>query len=96
MFYLRIIKETRINEDARFEQAIENFELGDSYLILTKGKTMEFDDEMRANYPETETDDIRALLCAKEGKRFFIKTKSALESCDYYIMTEAGQTFERL
>jgi hypothetical protein len=96
MFALRIIEETRENENAPFEQVIENFALGNSYAVLKKGATREFDEEMKASHPDVKTDDIRVLLCAENGLHFHLKKETILSRQDYFIMTESGKTFERL
>lgn len=96
MFTLRIIEETRENENTPFEQVIENFELGNSYSILKKGATREFNEEMKAHYPESSHDDIRALLCAENKLKFFIWNEQPNRNYFYFIMTENGKTFERL
>lgn len=96
MFTLRIIEETRENENAPFEQVIENFGLGNSYAVLKKGNTSEFDATMKKNHPETSQDGIRALLCAENGLEFFICDEKPNMRYSYFIMTENGKTFERL
>ena len=96
MFTLRIIEETRQNEKAPFEQVIENFALGNSYSILKKGCTREFDEIMKRNYPERSSDDIRALLIAEMGREFWVENETELSNYSYFIMTDGGQTFERL
>lgn len=96
MFYLRIIEETRENENDPFEQVIENFALGNAYSILRKGATQEFEDEMKTNYPETNLDELRALICGENGLRVFITNETKLNRYDYFVMTENGKTFERL
>jgi hypothetical protein len=96
MYTLRIIEETRENEKAPFGQVIENFGLGNSYSILKKGITKEFDETMKKNHPETNHNDIKALLCAENGLEFFIYTETTNINYTYFIMTENGKTFERL
>ena len=97
MYTLRIIEEIRLNTDEPFGQVIENFELGSSYSILTRGNTKEFDSEMKEYHPNERTDtNIRALLCAENGRHYFIEIESPLKRYDYFIMSESGKTFEKL
>lgn len=96
MYTLRIIEMERDNENERFEEVVENFELGESYALLKKGATKEFDEEMKRSYPDSTRDDIRALLCGGNGVSFFILNNSSLFNHTYFIMTESGKTFERL
>ena len=104
MFTLRIIEETRENENAPFEQVQNNHSLGRGYSKLKKGITKEFDLEinrlspqLKENWPnlnvETEVDSI---ICGANGDSWFIMKDSPLKRYDYFIMTESGQTFERL
>jgi hypothetical protein len=96
MFVLRIIEETRENEQTPFHQVIENFELGNSYSILKKGITKEFDEVMKRIYPDKKTEDVSALLCTETGKEFFIENYNPLRQYSYFVMNENGKTFERL
>lgn len=96
MFVLRIIEEERKNTSAPFEQVIENFELGNAYTRLKKNSTSEFDEVMKHYYPETSKDDIDSIICGHNGLRFFIVCNTELKTNAYFIMTESGQTFERI
>ena len=101
MFALRIIEETRENENEPFEQVIENFEVGKSYSVIKKGITKEFDRIMDEQFPEIDKADISALLCIEKGDEklgnvFFIWPKTSLRVYSYFIMTESGKTFEKL
>ena len=94
MFALRIIENSRKDEESSFEQVVENFGLGNSYALLKKGETKEFDEEMATYHPEEKTGGIRALLCADNGLHFFIREETSTERQEYFIMTESGKTFE--
>lgn len=96
MYTLRIIEDTRKDKDDSFEQVVENFELGKSYAILKKGMTKEFDETMKDKHPEKGHDHIKALLCAENELLFFIYEETPNRNYTYFIMTESGQTFERL
>jgi len=104
MFTLRIIEETRENENAPFEQVIENHSLGKSYAKLKQGVTKEFDieverlkDELKEDWPKTDVkNDVDSLICGQNGEVFFIMKETPLKRYDYFIMTENGKTFERL
>jgi len=96
MFALRIIEETRENENLPFEQVVENFVIGNSYSILRNGATKEFDAIMESEFPEAEITPIESLLCTENGSKFFIWYPTALRQYSYFIMTESGKTFERL
>lgn len=94
MFALRIIEETRENENSPFQQVITNYELGTAYSILKKGITNEFNEEMIKRFPETDQSKIKGLVCAENY--FFIEENSENKVFSYFIMTDSGKTFERL
>jgi hypothetical protein len=96
MYTLRIIEETRENENAPFEQVIENFGLGNAYSILKKGVTKEFDEIMKSMFPESEKTNVRALICAENDTVWFIENNEKNKTYSYFIMTESGKTFEKL
>lgn len=96
MYTLRIIEKTRENENDAFDEVIENFELGNSYTVLIKGATKEFDKIMKNNHSGTKHDGIKSLLCAENGEEFFIWNETSNRMYSYYIMTESGKTFDRL
>lgn len=104
MFTLRIIEETRENENAPFEQVIENHSLGKSYAKLKQGITKEFDSEvenlkeqLKENWPNLDVKtEVDTLICGDNGEQFFVMKDTPLKRHDYFIMTENGKTFERL
>ena len=96
MYTLRIIEETRENENAPFEQVIENHELGNAYTKLKKGSTTEFDSVMKKLFPEESGAEVNTLICGENEKVFFILQNTPLRENGYFIMSENGQTFERL
>jgi predicted peroxiredoxin len=96
MFYLRIIEETRKDESSPFEQVITNYELGNSYSVLRKGITEEFEKNMDYYFKELKEDGISALLCGENGLKFFIMEETELKTFAYFIMTETGKTFEKI
>jgi len=96
MYTLRIIEETRENENSPFQNVIENFELGNSYSILKNGDTKEFDNLLKRKYPESSKDEIKAIVCGQNEWDFFIFKDTENEKFSYFIMTESGKTFERL
>ena len=96
MFSLRIIEETRKNENEAFEQVTTNHSLGNSYSILEKGKTSEFDDLMKKTYPEHDKSKLKGIICSDLGDDFFIEKNEENKIFQYFIMTENGKTFEKL
>ena len=98
MYSLRIIEKTRENVEDRFDYVTENFYIGNSYSVV-KSDSKEFKRIMEAVYPDLKQsakDKIRALLCCDSGQTFFIEEKDDLMEYEYYIMTERGNTFEKL
>lgn len=95
MYTLRIIENTRENEENLFEQVIENFELGNSYSIIKKGSSKEFDSQLEECF-ENDKKDIRLLLCAENGIKFHILNNNKNRIFEYFIMTDSGKTFEKL
>ena len=105
MFTLRIIEETRENENAPFEQVIENHLLGKSYAKLKQGVTKEFETEIEYFKAQLKEDwpqhinvktEVDMLICGDNGDKFFIMKETPLKRYDYFIMSENGKTFERL
>ena len=95
MFTLRIIEEVRDNENAPFEQVIENFEIGISYSIIRKGFSKEFDEFMKEWSKDIDKNVIAVLKC-ENGQEFHIFKNNELMRYSYFIMTDSGKTFERL
>ena len=95
MYTLRIIEETRENENVPFEQVIENFELGNAYTKIEKGCSKEFDRIAKEN-AGGNTEDVRAVLCGENELIFFIMNNNKNMTYSYFIMTESGKTLERL
>lgn len=96
MYTLRIIEETRENENEAFDQVIENFELGSSYSRLKNGVTKEFDQVMQKDYPDTDKNTIESLICGENRDVYFVEKNTENRVFSYFIMTESGKTFERL
>jgi len=96
MFVLRIIEETRENENEPFEQIIENFELGSAYTRLKSGVTKEFDNVMEKEFPDSDKNNVESLICGQNGDIYFMEKNNENKVYRYFIMTEVGQTFERL
>ena len=96
MFILRIVQEDRKTKIAPFEQVIENFELGDAYTRLEKGHTSEFDEVVDKEFPDFKKEEIDSVICGSNGRKYFVETDTELKQRSYFIMTESGQTFERL
>ncbi|MFA6917000.1 MAG: hypothetical protein WC222_11425 [Parachlamydiales bacterium] len=96
MYTLRIIEETRTDESKPFEQVTENFSLGNSYTILRKDSTTEFNRRLDEMFPGEDRVKIRLILIPESGHEFFIMEETPLERFDYFIMTDSGKTFERL
>jgi len=98
MYSLRIIEKTREYVGDRFDYVTENFYIGVSYSVV-RSDSKEFKRIMEAEYPDlkqSSKDKIRALLCCDNGQTFFIEDKDDLREYEYYIMTERGNTFEKL
>jgi len=96
MYTLRIIENTRSNETERFDSVIENFELGCSYSRIQKNKTKEFDILMKEEYPNVDDTNIDSIIFGENGKKFFIEAFSPLKEYTYFIMSDNGNTLERL
>jgi|WetSurMetagenome_2_1015567.scaffolds.fasta_scaffold82767_3 hypothetical protein len=96
MYTLRIKEKTRKDIDDEFDEVYENFNLGDSYSVLIKDKTNEFYNVITAEYPDTKTDNMLGLICGENRKEFFIEEYTPLKQFEYFIMSDNGQTFERL
>ena len=96
MFALRIVQESRKTADAPFEQAIENFELGKSYAVLTKGKTKEFEERIAEKHTGTDTSGIYGIVCGENGWDFFLCDPTELKENTYFVMADSGKTYERL
>lgn len=104
MFTLRIIEETRENENAPYEQVVENHSLGKSYAKLKQGMTKEFDVEvenlkveLKEAWPEVDIKkEVDMLICGENGQQFFIMKDIPTKRHDYFIMSESGKTFEKL
>jgi len=98
MYSLRVVKKKSEDVDDRFDYVIENFCIGASYSVV-RADSKEFKRIMEAEYPDlkqSSKDKIRALLCCENGKTFFIEEKDSLREYEYFIMTERGNTFEKL
>ena len=98
MYSLRIIEKTRENVDDNFDYVTENFCIGTSYSIV-RADSKEFKRIMDSEYPDlkqSSKDKKRALLCCENGQTFFIEEKDSLREYEYFIMTERGNTFEKL
>ena len=98
MYSLRIIEKTRENVDDNFDYVTENFCIDTSYSIV-RADSKEFKRIMDSEYPDlkqSSKDKIRALLCCENGQIFFIEEKDSLREYQYFIMTERGNTFEKL
>lgn len=96
MFALRIIEETRENENHPFEQVVENYALGNYYSQLKKGSTKEFDELMKKEYPEHDVETVRAIIIGENKLTMFVEENSENKQYSYFVMTENGKTFERL
>ena len=98
MYSLRIIEKTRENVDDKFDYVTENFCIGTSYSVV-RADSKEFKRIMDSEYPDlkqSSKDNIRALLCCENCQTFFIEEKDSLKEYEYFIMTERGNTFEKL
>ena len=98
MYSLRIIEKTRESVDDNFDYVTENFCIGTSYSVV-RADSKEFKRIMDSEYPDlkqSSKDKIRALLCCENGQTFFIEEKDSLREYEYFIMTERGNTFEKL
>ena len=98
MYSLRIIEKTRENVEDRFDYVTKNFCIGNSYSVV-RADSKEFKRIMDAEYPDLKQiskDNIRALLCCDNGQTFFIEKKDDLRESEYFVMTERGNTFEKL
>lgn len=103
MFILRIIEEVSGNENAKIEQVENNHFLGKSYSKLKNG-TSQFDDELEkwqqnldVFWPDLNVKkDVDLFICGENGDSYFVLKSSPLKKYSYFIMSENGQTFERL
>lgn len=95
MYTLRIIENERENKKKAFDQTIDNFELGDAYSKVDRG-TKEFDRIMKKMFPNEKKDNIKTIICADNGKVFFIFKNEENKIYSYFIISENGKTFEKL
>lgn len=98
MYTLRILEKSRNSTVEAFDYVTENFEIGTSYTLL-RSDSGKFERIMKDRYPnlkEEKRKDIRAILCCGNGDSFFIERENELRCYSYYIMTESGNTFEKL
>jgi|WetSurMetagenome_2_1015567.scaffolds.fasta_scaffold315630_1 hypothetical protein len=96
MYTLRIIERSRKSIEDDFDEATDNYSLGDAYSVLLKGKTREFKEQLDHQYPGMPIDHIIGLVAADTGDIWFIEEDTDLVTRRYFIMTDSGQTFERL
>ena len=92
MYTLRIIEETRKSEKLPFVQVIRNVNLGNSYSTCTAGST-EFD-EIVSGFPKDNA--IRKIVIDSKCIEHTVLSNNEFRNYSYFIMTENGQTFERL
>lgn len=86
MYTLRIIESNGI---------VSNHYLGNAYSRIRKNVCKSFKFTMDKDYPDTKTDNIDSLIVGATGETFFIYEQKATDNY-YFIMTDSGQTFERL
>ena len=96
MYTFRIIEEKRENTKMPFSQIIENHELGDSYSVLEKGVTPEFDIFMDAKFNGIDKSKVRKLVLGSNERMFFILENEENYVNTYYVMTDGGKTLEKL
>jgi len=95
MYTLRVIIEERSNNYDLFEQVIDNYVLGNSYRIVKKGNSKQFEEGIK-EYPEENAENVRAVLFSEKQETWFIMESSENLKYFYFIMTENGKTLERL
>lgn len=95
MYTLRIIIEERENPSLPFEQVIHNYDLGASYSRVRKG-TRNFNRIMDELYPEVNKDEVESIICSENEKEWFIQKNTENKTFAYFIMSDNGNTFERL
>lgn len=91
MYTLRIIEEERTNVNEPFEVVVKNFELGDAYTKIYKESSSEF-----SKYVGDEFESVYCVVIARNGHEFYITNNTELRRFTYYIMSDSGNTFEKL
>jgi len=95
MYTLRIIEETRENENTPFEQVIRNVEIGSSYTRIKRRCSSLFDGLLN-DYPEYAKGLVREFIIFGNGEVYPISESDSNHNWSYFIMTDSGKTFEKL
>lgn len=51
---------------------------------------------MKKEFPEYDIKSVKSLICGENGIKMFIMENEKNKQYSYFIMTENGNTFERL
>jgi hypothetical protein len=95
MYTLRVIIEERSDEKSPFQQVTDNYALGKSYRVAKKDLSKQFDEGIK-EFPDKNSDNVRAVLFSKLQETWFIRNNSNNIKYHYYIMTDNGGTLEKL
>lgn len=95
MYNLRIIERVRKSEKESFQKVTENFELGSSYSKIVKDESDEFN-ELTKEWSDEDKVDVESIICGQNDTLYFIYTNNINRNHSYFIMSDSGQTFERL
>ena len=87
MYTLRILEKNGV---------VSNHSLGTAYSRVRKNACKEFSKIMSKEYPGADTSQIDSLIVGLNGDKYFIYERGSSENNYYFIMTDSGQTFERL
>jgi hypothetical protein len=95
MYTLRVIIEERQDASRKFEKVIDNYALGNSYRVAKKGASKQFEEGIK-EFSEESENGVKAVLFSEKEQTWFIMESSENVKYSYFIMTESGQTFEKL
>lgn len=97
MYTLRIVEKTKDPTTGKYDEVVENFSIGNSYSLLMKDKTKEFETCINNLYPGEDIAKVYGLVCGDNDQCIFLfKDDTDDNKYSYYIMTENGETFECL
>ena len=95
MYTLRLIEEFKVDGKLPWQQSVSNFELGNGYTLFKGFHPILL--KARDGFEDVETKEKLLCLIHGENKREFnIWNSDEHTKRTYFIMTDSGQTFERL
>ena len=95
MYTLRLIEEFKVDEKSPWQEAISNFELGNGYTLFRGFHPILL--KARNGFKDVETKEKLLSVIHGENKREInIWDNDENIRRVYFVMTDSGQTFERL